>query len=228
MATRVASREKRCAQCHNVFVVWAGAQGLASKFCSRRCTGEAARERARKSRPSEEETRAAYYTELLSDAEFGRRYGHSYQWALGVRRHYGITAVPTEERRTRKREAMRASPQAQARERLVRSAWNMAEKSLSEGREELACRNCGRTDLRLHLHHAVPRSMCKAARLDLRNGVPLCTNCHLGWHHRRVTIPRSIFTPIEWAFISSLDLTGQNITAWLDERYPDLKVGLYA
>lgn len=195
--------------------MWAGAQGIASKFCSHGCNREAARERARASRPCAEEARAAYSEELLSDAGFGRRYGRSAQWARGVRRAYGIPAVPREERTAARRAALRASPEAQARERLVRSVWNLDAKG-----GELECRNCGRSDLQIHLHHAIPRSMSKAARLDLRNGVQLCTNCHLGWHHRRVTIPRTVFTPVEWAFISSVNLTGQNTGAWLDDRYP--------
>jgi hypothetical protein len=84
---------------------------------------------------------------------------------------------------------------------------------------EACCRNCGASE-RLHLHHAVPRSMCRAARCDLRNGIALCAGCHHGWHHRLTTIYRDLFTEEEWAFISSLELLGQNIAAWLDDRYP--------
>ncbi len=84
---------------------------------------------------------------------------------------------------------------------------------------EACCRNCGKADV-LHLHHIVPRSMCKAARRDLRNGVPLCASCHARWHARTITIYRDILTPAEWAYVSSLELLGQNITEWLNERYP--------
>jgi len=84
---------------------------------------------------------------------------------------------------------------------------------------ESACRNCGATG-RLHLHHIVPRSMSKAGRRDLRNGVTLCVNCHMGWHHRRVTIYREIFTDEEWRFVSALELLGQRVGAWVDLRYP--------
>jgi HNH endonuclease len=84
---------------------------------------------------------------------------------------------------------------------------------------ESCCRNCGASGL-LHLHHIVPRSMCKAARRDLRNGLPLCVACHNRWHARTGTIYRDILTPAEWDYVSSLELTGQNIAAWLDARYP--------
>lgn len=85
---------------------------------------------------------------------------------------------------------------------------------------EKRCRNCGHSDGVLHLHHIVPRSMCKAGVRDMRNGVTLCLWCHSGWHQRRVTIHREILTAEEWAFVSSLELLGQSITAWLDDRYP--------
>jgi hypothetical protein len=88
---------------------------------------------------------------------------------------------------------------------------------------ETCCRNCGAEAtavLPLHLHHAVPRSMCKAGRRDLRNGITLCHACHMGWHYRTKTIYRDLFTEAEWSFISSLELLGQNITAWLEDRYP--------
>lgn len=84
---------------------------------------------------------------------------------------------------------------------------------------EERCRNCGSSES-LHLHHIVPRSMCKAARRDLRNGVPLCAACHARWHARSVTIYRNILTDEEWSYVSSLELLGQNIAAWLDDRYP--------
>lgn len=91
----------------------------------------------------------------------------------------------------------------------------------AKAKGESSCRNCGVSDVRLHLHHAIPRSLSRAARNNLLNGVPLCPKCHTGWHCRTVTIYRDIFTPEEWAYISSVQLTGQNIGAWLDDRYPD-------
>lgn len=85
---------------------------------------------------------------------------------------------------------------------------------------ETACRNCGKTDCLLQMHHAIPRSMWKAGILEPLNGVPLCVRCHMGWHHRYVVIYRDIFTAEEWACLSSAELLGQNVEAWLDDRYP--------
>lgn len=81
------------------------------------------------------------------------------------------------------------------------------------------CRVCGYGS-NLHLHHIIPRSMWRRGITELLNCIPLCAHCHAGWHHRWLTIYRDVFTPEEWAFISSADLLGQNVTAWLDERYP--------
>jgi hypothetical protein len=44
--------------------------------------------------------------------------------------------------------------------------------------------------------------------------------CHTGWHHRRVTIYRDVFTEDEWAWLTTQELRGQNVIAWLDDRYP--------
>lgn len=77
-------------------------------------------------------------------------------------------------------------------------AWGCSVKGEQE------CRNCGRNAH--HLHHA--------------NGLPLCEECHTGWHHGRVTIARDVFTDEEWEFLTGVDLTGQRIEAWLDDHYP--------
>lgn len=87
------------------------------------------------------------------------------------------------------------------------------------GKGETACRNCGATG-HLNLHHAIPRSMWKAGILQPLNGIPLCVACHTGWHLRHVTIRRTVFTPAEWACLLGACLVGQNIVAWLDDRYP--------
>lgn len=82
------------------------------------------------------------------------------------------------------------------------------------------CRNCGRTEP-LNLHHALPRSLYRAGRTELLNGLPLCIRCHNGWHRKTTTIYRDVFTAEEWAYLSSAELTGQRIEAWLDDHYPD-------
>lgn len=82
------------------------------------------------------------------------------------------------------------------------------------------CRNCGRPEP-LNLHHALPRSLYRAGRTELLNGLPLCIRCHNGWHRKTITIYRDVFTAEEWAYLSSAELTGQRIGAWLDDHYPD-------
>jgi hypothetical protein len=90
---------------------------------------------------------------------------------------------------------------------------------------ENRCRNCGKEGsggiFGLHLHHAIPRSMCRAINLDLRNGIPLCFDCHQGWHDRRVIIYRDVFTEEEWRFLTTVDLSGQVVGPWLDSHYPE-------
>lgn len=84
---------------------------------------------------------------------------------------------------------------------------------------ESCCRVCGAVGL-LHLHHVIPRSMFRGGIKELRNGIPLCPRCHHGWHHRKVTVHRDVFTPEEWAYLTSVQLLGQDVGAWLDDRYP--------
>lgn len=57
--------------------------------------------------------------------------------------------------------------------------------------------------------------------MEILNGLPLCTDCHMGWHRGYRTIYRDVFTPEEWAFLSSVQLTGELIGPWLDKRYPE-------
>ena len=111
--------------------------------------------------------------------------------------------------------SMKITPEEKTRRRANRHVrgWNVKEKG------ERECRNCGSRD-RLHLHHAIPRSKWRAGRDDLRNGVTLCFDCHMGWHHHRVTLYRDIFSAVEWVFMSTAVLTGQRVEAWLDTRYP--------
>lgn len=81
------------------------------------------------------------------------------------------------------------------------------------------CRNCGATG-QLHMHHVIPRSMHRQGITEILNGIPLCPRCHHGWHHRSITICREIFTVDEWAYLTSVKLVGQDVLAWLDDRYP--------
>jgi hypothetical protein len=92
--------------------------------------------------------------------------------------------------------------------------WNPA------GKGEDCCRVCGDPHW-LNLHHIVPRSMCPPpAKRDLRNGIVLCASCHQKWHRGALVIARDLFTAVEWTYVSSLRLTGREISAWLDKHYP--------
>jgi hypothetical protein len=84
---------------------------------------------------------------------------------------------------------------------------------------EDSCRNCGSRD-GLQLHHAIPRGKYRAGRAELLNGLPLCLVCHTGWHGKSVTIYRDVFTLDEWEWLSSQQLTGERMDAWLDRHYP--------
>jgi 5-methylcytosine-specific restriction endonuclease McrA len=78
---------------------------------------------------------------------------------------------------------------------------------------EAECRHCGRRAV--HAHHAVPRSKTRAGHADLRNLMPLCAECHSGWHERRLSIWRDRFTPDEDAFV--VEIAGE---WWVDKNYP--------
>lgn len=86
-------------------------------------------------------------------------------------------------------------------------AWSIITKG------EKDCRNCGRPAV--HLHHVVPRSKSKAGQRDLRNGIPLCFDCHRGWHDRRVIIPVTCLRVPE--LLLAVELTGP---VWVERNYP--------
>lgn len=202
-------RVRKCARCAVEFYDSQTRTTFGQKFCSARCFGDDQRERARAKWPPREEVVRLYVDEGLSDKALGAHFGRSYQWAFKLRQHYGIAGASLSQRNRKPLHASRD-----------RARWGMHLKP------EECCRNCRGCVGMLALHHVIPRSMCRASKYDLRNGVPLCTHCHLGWHHRRVTLYRDIFTEEEWAYISSVKLTGQEIGPWLDERYPVRDGGL--
>ncbi len=100
-----------------------------------------------------------------------------------------------------------------------RGEYAMRRKFNLRTKGEDCCRVCG-SNYRLHLHHTIPRSMYRAGKTDLNNGLPLCIHCHMGWHGRTQIICRDVFTTEEWHYLTSVELTGQNIMPWLSERYP--------
>ena len=76
------------------------------------------------------------------------------------------------------------------------------------------CRNCGYPAT--HLHHIVPRSKTKLGHRDMRNGLPLCRDCHYGWHHQTVVIYSDRLKSEERAF--AVELTSE---WWVNHRYPE-------
>lgn len=94
--------------------------------------------------------------------------------------------------------------------RPLSRAWGLA----SKGEDE--CRNCGQPAE--HLHHIVPRKLLPThVPVDdpLLNGLPLCTPCHIGWHHRSVLLASDLLKIEEMAF--ALGAVGH---AWVSANYP--------
>jgi hypothetical protein len=148
-----------------------------------------------------------YVEEGLSLAALGKRHGHTYTWAAKALKARGVGTRSQREAARRKAKPLhRLGDRKRWGIHLKPSDW---------------CRNCGTTGVRLHLHHVIPRSKGQAAKYDLRNGLQLCGTCHAGWHRRRTIVYREIFTAEEWAFISTIELLGENIDVWLERRYPE-------
>lgn len=197
-----ANQVKMCPHCGDEFLAFGEYVGLIRKFCSPACNGAARSARTIASYPPEAEVRRLYEVEGMSDVKLGKHFGKSYQWAFKLRKHYGIAPNPS------------SAYHVPLSRRRDRARWGIHLKP------ENCCRLCGVTGASLHLHHVIPRSMCTASKFDLRNGLPLCGTCHHKWHQRSVVIYRDVFAPDEWAYISTVELTGQRIEAWLDDRYP--------
>jgi hypothetical protein len=104
--------------------------------------------------------------------------------------------------------ANRTRARAAAKRTRQKQPWGLILKG------ELFCRNCHRPAL--HLHHIVPRSRSRKGQDDVQgNGMPLCFDCHRGWHDRRVTLYRGCLTAHELA--TAISLTS---AAWVDRNYP--------
>lgn len=194
------SRDRICLVCGQQFYD-RQATSIRQKYCSSKCHGVATSARAAKSYPPKAEVQALYNSGM-SDREIAQHYRRSYQWALLVRRYHGIAG--------RANGSWNRKPISKQNDR---ARWGIHRKP------EKACRNCGRSG-RLDLHHAVPRSLCRASKYDLRNGLPLCDRCHVGWHRKLIVISRAVFTPEEWAYLTNLKLVDREIGAWLDKHYP--------
>lgn len=209
MTASIYNRPRSCVECGDLYQPRHEHKNYAARFCSRECAKVNVTRRKRAHWPTEAEMRQMVYAEHLADSAIGGRYGHSYEWARRIRNHYRIPA------------------QARPPHREIKHGRYIGLTGFSvKAKGEAACRACGATPTgtgpmgALHLHHAIPRSMCKATKTDLRNGIPLCRACHAGWHDRQVTIYRDAFTVAEWAFLLTVDLLGQEVGPWLDRHYP--------
>ena len=198
-----------CARCATEFSGRYEHKNYAQRFCSQKCNDDDRSERVRKTWPTRPEMLEMVIDQNLSDSVIGAKYGKSYEWTRRVRNAYEIKAVPKPAHREIKHGRY-----------IGRGNFNVAQKG------EDQCRNCGAQPTgqgplgALHLHHVIPRSMCKATQTDLRNGIPLCRQCHIGWHERILTIPRTVFTQEEWEFLITAPVFGQNVKAWLEDNYP--------
>lgn len=85
-------KTRTCPQCRREFPATQEHVNYARKFCSSRCAGDAARAKARAKWPPRDEVERLYCEEGLSDRALGAHFGFSYQWALKVRKAYGISA----------------------------------------------------------------------------------------------------------------------------------------
>jgi predicted HNH restriction endonuclease len=66
-----------------------------------------------------------------------------------------------------------------------------------------------------HAHHILPRSTCPEGVKEPLNIIPLCDDCHRGFHDRFVILYRSILCLEELAWV-----LGHGDPVWLDEWYP--------
>jgi hypothetical protein len=93
--------------------------------------------------------------------------------------------------------------------RSLPKGWGLTKKG------EGSCRNCGQAAT--HLHHIVPRSKSKRGYSEVEaNGLPLCYDCHRGWHDRIVPVPHRVMTDEEFGF--AVAVAGG---FWVEHNYAD-------
>lgn len=61
----------------------------------------------------------------------------------------------------------------------------------------------------------LPRSICPEGITERMNIIPLCDDCHRGWHDGYVTLYRQILLPDERAWVEA-----HGDSYHLDRRYP--------
>lgn len=188
---------RNCEHCGKMFAAVQEHRGYKRKFCTQKCAGAAARGEALESYPSREELALLYHAKKMSLREIGKQYGKTYTWAASAMK---ARRIPT---RSSKR-----SDYARKHTWTRIAGWSIKNKG------EEFCRNCGA--MAMHLHHIVPRSKTSLGREDYtKNGMPLCFNCHRGWHDRRVTIFRNRLRPEELDFAIA-----HGGPVWVERNYP--------
>lgn len=65
-------------------------------------------------------------------------------------------------------------------EKRLDKLWSLAIRT----RDKFTCQRCGRVHKQVHAAHIVAR-VFKQTRWDLKNGITMCTYCHLFWAHRQ-------------------------------------------
>lgn len=129
-----------------------------------------------------------------------------YDADIGGKRYMGV--APTEESARELEAAIRLGFQPPDK---PRAAWTLATKG------EAACRVCD--EPAEHLHHLIPvaeRFVYRA--IPEYAGIPLCSRCHTGWHHRAVTIYADCLQPQEAVFV--VEMMGRE---WFAASYPKRK-----
>ena len=193
---------KTCALegCGNTFYVMPS--GLArTRYCSAECRQAA--------------QRTGEWRECAREGCTNKLWAKPNQAAKGWRRFCSQACARAEQRASLRRRTGRENPNYRHGRRLDEhlQGWSLAAKP------EKKCRVCPKPAV--DLHHAIPRSLCpQDAKRDLRNGLPLCKECHARWHRRKLTIYRDVFRPDEWDYIVNVKLTGRETRPWLDARYP--------
>ena len=179
------TRVKTCEECGREYRPRGQFAGYTRRFCSSQCAGEGHRRRALATYPPREEI-LELCAEGLSDREIGMRYGHSYQWALNVRKAYEITAedkTPKAKPVVRRRHSHGywiVGGDYEHRRLMKRSKRRDWTDPRAKVDAEGKCRVCARAGIKLDAAHLIPRSRVSAgAGEHVDNIVPLCAErCH--------------------------------------------------
>lgn len=199
LAASPAQRAKACRRCGVEFVPRHGAH----RYCSRRCSLEITRACVvcKKGFVARKDQSTRYCSFACRETD-----------RHGVKRQIRCVECGTvfqDRRRSRRKFCSHAC--------ATKHRWNKPNYELGwrlKVKGETTCRNCGQEAR--HLHHIVPKSKSALGKTDvLRNGLPLCADCHRGWHHHTTTIYMTALREEE--LINAINLAG---LLWVEEHYP--------